>query len=709
MKIKAILDKIDERQLFIPAFQREYRWQRPDALKLIDSLLKEYPTGTLLVWETNKPPEIKGPHKYDEKQGAVKILLDGQQRVTTLYILARGNPPPYYEPTEILVDPSGMWIDLLALKADYGSDARRLLDPRWQRLSDILQDKIDAWALFDEFAKAGSPQDEAGKKLIAANIRAVERIMDYDIPEQTIPIRASVREAIEIFYIVNKAGITLTDAELALAQISGYWPQARQAFKEKLSQLKESGFDFSLDLCVYFILASLFASGTELHRLHAPENEDAVRSTWKKLSSETIDYALNLLRGHAYVDHSDELATPFVLVPIVAWLFRADEKPTEASIKRMVRWFYLSQARQRYSVGVLQKLDTELKVIDKGGDPWAQLESFIAEKRPLKITPAELERVAVQSPLFTVMRWIFKARDAVCLTVGTKLHQTMGEKYKLERDHIFPTGMLKKHGYGQSDYQKYALAQEVGNRMILTLVGNRGKSDAEPAVYLSKAMAQFPNALRRQCIPEDSTLWKAERFEDFLAMRRQLIADALNDHIDSLSRSPSDPIEATIEELIEAGESADLEFKQTFRWDVDKGQPNKKMEEVIAKAVASFANSDGGTLLIGVHDTDGAVGIESDFAVTGGDRDGFELALTNSLQNQFGTAFKAQRVKISFPTAAGIEICRIDVTRNSSLLPVEITTKDGQKSKRIYVRSGNSSQELPSHEVQTYIASRASD
>jgi Putative DNA-binding domain len=245
--------------------------------------------------------------------------------------------------------------------------------------------------------------------------------------------------------------------------------------------------------------------------------------------------------------------------------------------------------------------------------------------------------------------------------------------------------------------------------MILTLVGNRGKSDAEPAVYLSKAMAQFPNALRRQCIPEDSTLWKAERFEDFLAMRRQLIADALNDHIDSLSRSPSDPIEATIEELIEAGESADLEFKQTFRWDVDKGQPNKKMEEVIAKAVASFANSDGGTLLIGVHDTDGAVGIESDFAVTGGDRDGFELALTNSLQNQFGTAFKAQRVKISFPTAAGIEICRIDVTRNSSLLPVEITTKDGQKSKRIYVRSGNSSQELPSHEVQTYIASRASD
>ncbi|WP_409190457.1 helix-turn-helix domain-containing protein [Bradyrhizobium sp. RDM4] len=188
-----------------------------------------------------------------------------------------------------------------------------------------------------------------------------------------------------------------------------------------------------------------------------------------------------------------------------------------------------------------------------------------------------------------------------------------------------------------------------------------------------------------------------------------MIADAINDHIDSLSRPPTSPIEATIEELIESGESADLEFKQTFRWDIDKGQPNKKMEEVIAKCVASFANSDGGTLLIGVHDTEGAVGLESDFSARGGDRDGFELALTNSLQNQFGTAFKAQRVKISFPTANGVQICKIDVTRSPTLLPVEITTKDGQKSKRIYVRSGNSSQELPGHEVQAYIAARATE
>lgn len=93
MRISTILEKIDENQLFVPAFQREYVWKRDDAKQLIDSLIKEYPTGTMLTWETAKPPELKGPHKYNENQGAVKLLLDGQQRVTTPYMLVTGNIP----------------------------------------------------------------------------------------------------------------------------------------------------------------------------------------------------------------------------------------------------------------------------------------------------------------------------------------------------------------------------------------------------------------------------------------------------------------------------------------------------------------------------------------------------------------------------------------------------------------------------------------
>lgn len=706
MKIKTILEKIDEQQLYVPAFQREYRWQRPDALKLVQSLLKDYPTGTLLTWETNKPPEVKGPHKYDERQGAVKILLDGQQRVTTLYILSRGCPPPYYTSSEILVNPAGMWVDLTNLSVDYGNDNRRESEPRWQRLTRVLQGEINAWKLFELFSSNGTPLSDQDKQQVGENIDTVRRILDYDIPEQTIPIRASIREAIEIFYIVNKAGITLTDAELALAQISGYWPQARAEFKAKLDELSGKGFSFNLDLVVYLLLACIHASGTELQRLHSQDNENLVKEAWSRLSTTLFDQAINLLRGYAYVDHSSELSTPYVMVPLIAWLFRQKENPDEHSIARMVRWFYLAQARQRYSVGVLQKLETELKIIDRTPDPWDHLVSLIAEKRSLKVTPEELEGVVIQSPLFTVMRWIFKARGAICLTTGTKLHQSMGAKYALERDHIFPTKVLKQFGYGQEDTARYALAQEIGNRMILTQIANRQKSDTEPSLYLESAKLKYPSALWRQCIPEDPSLWAVERFEDFLRARRILVAEAINSHIEALVSEPAAPTKVSVEELIDAGESGELEFKQSLRWDVNNGQVNKKLEEAVAKAIAAFANSEGGTLLIGVHDVEGAVGLEPDYAVTGGDRDGFELALTTMLQNQFGPAFKASKVKVTFPVASGIEICRVDVARVDELVAIETAAKDGQKSRRTYVRSGNSSQELPAHEVQRYVSAR---
>lgn len=86
MKVNQIIDKINENQLFVPAFQREYVWKKKDAKNLIDSLIKDYPTGTMLTWETTNPPELKGDYVYEHTKGSVKLILDGQQRITTFSI-----------------------------------------------------------------------------------------------------------------------------------------------------------------------------------------------------------------------------------------------------------------------------------------------------------------------------------------------------------------------------------------------------------------------------------------------------------------------------------------------------------------------------------------------------------------------------------------------------------------------------------------------
>ena len=75
MKISTILEKIDENQLFVPAFQREYVWKRDDAKQLIDSLIKEYPTGTMLTWETGKATGAKGASQVQRETGFRKAAL----------------------------------------------------------------------------------------------------------------------------------------------------------------------------------------------------------------------------------------------------------------------------------------------------------------------------------------------------------------------------------------------------------------------------------------------------------------------------------------------------------------------------------------------------------------------------------------------------------------------------------------------------------
>jgi len=452
MKISTILDKIDDGQLFVPAFQREYVWKREDAKMLMDSLLKEYPTGTMLTWETREPPELKGPQKYDERQGAVRILLDGQQRITTLYMLIRGTIPPYYTASEIENDTRGLYVHLESRELEYFSKQKMESDPRWRNITEILQRKIRPRDIYDSLEAKGETVDRARQDRIDDCVRDIERILDREFPEQTIPIKAKIREAIDIFYKVNAGGVALTDAELALAQISGYWPQARETFKAKLTELADSGFVFKLDFIVYVLLGCLHGIGSDMKKLHGPENNELIRKAWVRLSTTTLDYVVNVLRSSAYVDHTDEINSVYALIPIIVYCYRRETgHMTAGEIRKAVKWFYYSQVRYRYISQLPQKLDRDLKAIAESASPFDDLLKAIEEERTLEISPTEFEGRTITHPLFGLMLWYFKSRNAVCFTTGVTIRQPMGKRYQLENDHIFPYAQLKKRGYGKEN------------------------------------------------------------------------------------------------------------------------------------------------------------------------------------------------------------------------------------------------------------------
>ena len=709
MKINQILLKIDEKQLFVPAFQREYVWRRKDAKNLISSLIKDYPTGTMLTWETNNPPELKGDYKYTSSQGAVKLILDGQQRITTLYILMTGNIPPYYKEEEIKYDIKPLYVNVETLELEYYKKQMMETNPLWVHITDIFKGVVRKRDVVDKLEeKLDERISKEMENLLDDNFHAIQTINDRDFKEQEVPTQASIKEAIDIFYIVNAAGVNLTDAELALAQISGYWPQARDLFKQKLKKLSDNGFVFNLDFIIYVLLGIIYNSGTKMERLHDISNNDKIREVWEKLDDEILDYVFNIMKSQAFIDHTKEVNSIYSFIPIIVFVYHHGiNNITQTRIKKIIKWFYYSQIRYRYISQLQQKLDKDLKIIVNEENPFDVLVNLIGIERNLEINPNEFEGASIQHPLWGLMNFYFKSKNAICFSTGIQIRQNMGKKYVLEWDHIFPYSVLRDNGYNMENRIKYQYAQEITNRAILTSVANRTKSARNADGYLLEVKEKFPDSLKLQCIPEDESLWKLENFELFLKTRRTVLAENLNNFLDNITITLEDDIGMDIEEMIREGENNLVEFKTTMSYDMRLQNKSKRMEEIILKTIAAFSNADGGTLIMGVDDDMRIIGLENDYqTLKNGNKDHFELHLRNLINNAYGVEFSSNNIKVTFPKINDLEICVVEIKAGNIPLYTAMSDKNGNKSEKFYLRTGNSSQELPTRELADYIRNR---
>jgi predicted HTH transcriptional regulator len=127
-------------------------------------------------------------------------------------------------------------------------------------------------------------------------------------------------------------------------------------------------------------------------------------------------------------------------------------------------------------------------------------------------------------------------------------------------------------------------------------------------------------------------------------------------------------------------------------------QQNNSLEEIIAKEIGSFMNSEGGNLIIGVDDTNEILGLEKDYStLKKQDSDGFALQLTNIVNTYLDKTLNSH-IEISFPMVDGKEICLCKIKKSSN--PVYLHSKN---EKKFYVRMNNSSQPLDMEQAHRYI------
>ena len=699
MTIRELMDGIRKLDMVLPEFQREYVWEREQAKQLMVSLFRSYPTGSLLFWKTDNPPEIKNAAITRDKIGTTLVILDGQQRLTTLYLLTRGEIPPYYTENDLKTDPRNLYFDLDSGDFQYFQAMRMRSNPTWIAVTECFTNSsINAFELAKQKSAEGQDPFELAQRY-NDNLNRLRNTLEKEYPVQSVPASAQIDEAIDVFDRVNSLGTKLTDAELALAHITGKWPQARQVMKDKIAELESKRFGFDLTFMVRS-LTGVVNGRALFETIHQTSLSD-LKVGWQKLTR-ILDYLVTILPGHASIHSTDDVNTTNLLVPVVVYLAKQGGKfESEREMRLCVHWIYAASTWARYSSQTDQKLDHDISVIQSTMDPWKDLVAAIIEQRGrIEVKPSDLEGRIVQHPLYRMTFVMAKNRGAVDWFNGSPLNATHGPAYALHSHHIFPQSLLYSKGeYDPENHLHKKIVNEIANRAFLTGESNITLSNAEPVDYLPQIEKKYPGALAKQFVPLDPSLWKLERYEDFLAARRKLIAAAINEQMLELLKESEPARPQTLDEMLHAGESAVLEFKSTLRWDINKQQVNTELQKVIAKTVAGLMNAEGGTLVIGVADDGTVLGLESDLkSLKRPDKDGFEQLLRQVLIDSLGAEF-SQYVHVSFPEHDGCSVCVIKIDRTPR--PVYLADKG---STDFYIRAGNTTRPLDVQATHEYIS-----
>jgi hypothetical protein len=691
--VRELVTEIAKGQLQLPEFQRGYVWNRDQVRALIESMYRKRPTGHLLVWHAYRDVATRGPHSEPDTKAL--LLLDGQQRLTSLYVLIKGTPPPFYEGEDLFFD---LYFNLATEEFRFYQKSAMANDPTWLSVHTVLRD--GSAVLLDRLAELPQDQREAILRH-AGRLGRLDQIRDYPYQRDELKDEnLTIDEVIDIFTKVNSAGTELRRSDLALAHVCASWPEARAELRTFSTEMARYGFDIDLENLIRAVAGAAGGTVNFTSQFYNIPSDD-LRAAWPKVRK-SYEYLVNILRHHAYIDTIHDLPTPLVLVPVLVYLARRDcvfENAVERD--RFLRWMLLANVWSRYAGQTDSKLTRDVRALASPDPTVALVAEILADRGRIELEAKDLEGKGSQTAIYRLGYIVARARDAQDWFSGTTLYsRAIGKSNGLESHHIFPRDVLRKNGYDGPEARR--IVNELANRAFLTKRANLAISNRYPNTYLPKVEKNFPGALKAQSVPLDRDLWKIGNYELFLHERRKLLAKVMNQFLRTLAHgSISDAGQADVAQLLHREEDQHLEFKSSLRWDHTQDLVSKDLEKVVAKTIAGFLNAaGGGTLLLGVSDDRRVVGLEKDYASlqkAGRElRDTFLLHLTNLVGATLGQA-EMSCVTATCHSVAGRDVCQVAVAESDHPVYVNDT---------LYLRQGNQTRALALKDAVRYVESR---
>lgn len=398
--VEDLVGMIERGELRLPEMQRRYVWRSTRVRDLLDSLYRDYPSGAILLWDTDEevPLQDMAVAQQANPYQSTRLLLDGQQRLTSLWAVIRGEAVKVRgrkRPIELLfnldhpdkptvvteVDEDGAEEDedehLTEDEADSSEDelqkrfdrmtfvvATRKLSqlPQWVKVTEVF--KSDSNAPFLKRAGVGG-FDDPNFERYSQRLAKLRGIRKYVYRMDVLERRLSYDEVTEIFVRVNSLGAKLRSSDLALAQITAKWRNSLKIFEAFQHQCTKTGFE--LDLGLFLKNLVVFTTGQSRFLTVGGLRLDALQAGWTE-SCRGMEFALNFLKNNAGIDSPALLSSPFMLISLAYHGHKRDYALTSEEAARLRYWVLVANAKGRYSRGSSETLlDQDLAILRSGG------------------------------------------------------------------------------------------------------------------------------------------------------------------------------------------------------------------------------------------------------------------------------------------------------------------------------------------------------
>lgn len=532
---------------WLPNIQRPFVWSQEQITRLFDSIMREYPISTLLIWKTKEPVKhrrfIDNYHRHikltdfyvPEHKRAKMMVLDGQQRLQSLFIGLKGS----YEGKELYFDvTSGQQVAPEDTRYRFAFREVASAAWPWVRFKDIISqnNRLDLQIAQTLVADAGLVLPETDWVAVQLNVaRARQEFVNGDnITFQELdsidnPDAYKVDDIVEIFIRANSGGTKLGKSDLLFSLLTASWDEADAQMEELLGKLNASGFDYDRDFVLKSCLTMLGKGARyEVGKFRDGKTKDEIVARWSELSR-AITAVHDLLVIATYIRSDRAMPSYLALIPLIYYRYHYPSAFSKNS--QLPDYLLRVLVTGVFSGNPDGLIDKIVRCIDEHQE-FLNSEVFgvIREAgRSLEITPhVILDQHYGSREIHLFFNLWYREFNYQPAYVGNTPSV----------DHIFPQSLLRSEKVinpdtGRRNILKYSqpVRDQIANCMLLTADENGagGKSDTPPAEWFDRARftsnAEHQKYLDLHLIPKDPALWVLDRFDDFIDARKLLIEE----------------------------------------------------------------------------------------------------------------------------------------------------------------------------------------